>query len=121
MYAPARRPYSRLTGSPKTNVTGRVLGVSEDNQWWVVRLDPSVVGAGYGWVMAQYTYAQNVEGIQTIKSPPSPTLELPPPPPAGVPAAMATDAVNIRSGPGTNYAVLVVAPAGASGEVSGEK
>ncbi len=106
-------------GIAKTNATGRVLGVSEDNQWWVVRLDPSVVGAGYGWVMAQYTYAQNVEGIQVIKTPAAPTVEVPPPPPAGVPTVTATDAVNIRSGPGTNYPVLFVAPAGASGEASG--
>jgi hypothetical protein len=27
------------------------------------------VGVGYGWVMAQYTTAQNVEGIQPIKTP----------------------------------------------------
>ena len=106
-------------GIATTNTTGRVLGVSEDKQWWVVRLDPSVVGNGYGWVMAQYTYAENVEGIQTIKTPEAPTTEVPPPPPAGVPTVTATDAVNIRSGPGTNYPVLVVAPAGAAGEASG--
>lgn len=106
-------------GIATTNTTGRVLGVSEDKQWWVVRIDPSVVGAGYGWVMAEYTFAQNVEGIQTIKTPPSPLVDLPPPPPPGVPSVTATDPVNIRSGPGTNYPVLVVAPAGASGEVTG--
>lgn len=106
-------------GIATTNTTGRVLGVSEDKQWWVVRLNPSVVGMGYGWVMAEYTFAQNVEGIQTIKTPAAPVVEVPPAPPAGVPTVTATDAVNIRSGPGTNYAVLVVAPAGASGEVSG--
>ena len=65
-------------GIAQTNVTGRVLGVSEDGQWWVVRLDPAVVGNGYGWVMAQYTTAQNVEGIQTIESPQAATTEPPP-------------------------------------------
>ena len=56
-------------GIAQTNVTGRVLGVSEDGQWWVVRLDPAVIGTGYGWVMAQYTTALNVEGIQTVIEP----------------------------------------------------
>jgi uncharacterized protein YraI len=107
-------------GIATTNTTGRVLGISEDGQWWVVRINPEVVGAGYGWVMAEYTFAENVDGIQTIKTPTSGATYVPPPPPAGVPSATATDAVNLRSGPGTNYPVLVVAPAGAAGEVTGQ-
>ena len=107
-------------GIAQTNVTGRVLGVSEDGQWWVVRLDPAVIGTGYGWVMAQYTTALNVEGIQTVKSPQAAVTEPPPAPPTGVPTATAVDFVNVRSGPGTNYPVLVVAPPGAAGEVSGK-
>jgi hypothetical protein len=97
-----------------------VIGRSEDGQWWVVRLNPANVGAGYGWVMAQYTEAKNVEGIQVIETPPSPATEAPPPPPTGGPTATTIDFVNVRSGPGTNYAVLVVAPPGSSGEVSGQ-
>jgi len=98
----------------------RVLGKSEDGQWWVVRLDPAKISAGYGWVSAAYTYAQNVEGVQTIQTPQAATTAPPPPPPAGVPTATAVDFVNVRSGPGTNYPVLVVAPPGATGEVSGK-
>lgn len=98
----------------------RVLGKSEDGQWWVVRLDPAKISAGYGWVSADYTYAQNVEGVQTIKTPEAATTAPPPAPPAGVPTATTVDFVNVRSGPGTNYVVLVVAPPGTSGEVSGK-
>jgi uncharacterized protein YraI len=100
--------------------TGRVIGKSEDGLWWVVRLNPENVGAGYGWVMAQYTQASNVENVQTITTPPAPQSYTPPPPPAGTPVAIAVEPINVRSGPGTNYPVLVVAPAGASGEVSGK-
>jgi len=107
-------------GIAPAGVTGRVIGKSEDGQWWVVRLNPENVGAGYGWVMAQYTSAQNVEGIQTIKTPQAAATYVPPAPPAGVPSATAVDFVNVRSGPGTNYPVLVVAPPGATGEVSGK-
>jgi uncharacterized protein YraI len=106
-------------GIAQTGATGRVIGVSEDGQWWVVRLNPEKVGAGYGWVMAQYTQAANVENVQTISTPPAPQAYTPPPPPAGTPVAVAVEPINVRSGPGTNYPVLVVAPAGASGEVSG--
>jgi len=50
--------------------TGRVIGKSEDGKWWVVRLDPTKVSAGYGWVSGDYTQASNVEGVQTIQTPP---------------------------------------------------
>lgn len=100
--------------------TARVLGVSEDGQWWVVRLDPQYVGAGYGWVDGAYTTAQNVEGVPVVETPDASTTTAPPPPPEGVPTATALEAVNVRSGPGTNYPVLFVAPAGATGEVSGK-
>jgi len=107
-------------GIAPTGMTGRVIGKSEDNQWWVVRLDPAMVGLGYGWVEMAYTQAINVENVQTIETPPSSETAPPPPPPAGVPTVTALDYVNVRSGPGDTYPVLVVAPTGASGEVTGK-
>lgn len=106
-------------GIAPVGTMGRVIGVSEDGQWWVVRINPEVVGVGYGWVLAEYTQASNVDGIQTIATPPSPAAVAPAPPPAGVPIATAVNFVNVRTGPGTNYLVLGVAPPGASAEVSG--
>ncbi len=97
-----------------------MIGVSEDSAWWVVRLNPENVGAGYGWVMAEYTQATNVETVQVIATPEAPVTIPPQAPPTGVPAAMAVDFVNVRSGPGTNYPVLGVASPGASAEVSGK-
>ncbi|MGW8250413.1 MAG: SH3 domain-containing protein [Anaerolineales bacterium] len=99
--------------------TGRVIGVSEDGQWWVVRINPENVGAGYGWVMAQYTQASNVSGVQTIQNPDTHTSVPPAPPASGAPTATAIEYVNVRSGPGTNYRVLGVAAPGASAEVTG--
>ncbi len=107
-------------GLAPLGANARVLGKSEDGQWWVIRLDPAMVNTGYGWVSAAYTYAENVDGIQTIETPQAATTAPPPAPPAGVPTATAVDFVNVRSGPGTNYPVLVVAPIGATGEVSGK-
>ncbi len=100
--------------------SGRVIGISEDSQWWVVRLNPENVGVGYGWVLGEYTQASNVDGIQTIAAPPSPNAVAPAPPPAGVALAVALDFVNVRTGPGTSYLVLGVAAPGASAEVSGK-
>ena len=100
--------------------TGRVIGKSEDGKWWVVRLDPTRVNAGYGWVSGDYTQATNVENVQTIATPPLPQTVTPPAPPSGAAIATAVDFVNVRSGPGTNYTILAVAPPGASGEITGK-
>jgi len=100
--------------------TGRVLGVSQDGAWWVVRVDPTVLGAGYGWVMVQYTSASNTQGVQVIANPPPSAAVAPAPPPAGAPVATAVDYVNVRTGPGTTYPVLGIASPGASSEVTGK-
>lgn len=108
-------------GIAQAGATGRVIGKSEDGLWWVVRLNPEKIGAGYGWVEGAYTQASNVDNIQTIQNPTGYQTEPPPPPPsAGVPVATTIDYVNVRSGPGTNYQVLVAAPPNASAEVTGK-
>ncbi len=108
-------------GIAQAGVSGRVIGKSEDGLWWVVRLNPEKIGAGYGWVEGAYTQASNVDNIQTIQNPTGYQTEPPPPPPStGVPVATAIDYVNVRSGPGTNYQVLVAAPPNASAEVTGK-
>lgn len=107
-------------GIALAGTTGRVLGVSQDGAWWVVRVDPTVVGAGYGWVMVQYTSYSNTQGVQVIANPPPAAPVAPAPPPAGAPVATAVDYVNVRTGPGTTYPVLGIASPGASAEVSGK-
>ena len=97
-----------------------VLGKSEDGQWWVVRLNPSNVGVGYGWVSAQYVTTANTASVQTIKNPDTYPVVTPVPPAAGAPTGTATEYLNVRSGPGTNYPVLAVAPPGATGEITGK-
>lgn len=99
--------------------SGRVIGISEDRQWWVVRLNPANVGIGFGWVSAQFVQAINTNGIQVVENPETPVVVLPPAPPAGAATATATDFLNVRTGPGTNFSVLVVAPPQASAEVTG--
>jgi uncharacterized protein YraI len=100
--------------------TGLIIGKSEDGQWWVVRLNPSNVGVGYGWVSAQYVTTANTASVQTIKNPDTYPVVTPVPPAAGAPTGTATEYLNVRSGPGTNYPVLAVAPPGATGEITGK-
>ena len=107
-------------GIASAGSVGRILGVSQDGAWWVVRVDPTKVGAGYGWVMAQYISASNTQGVQVIANPPPAAPVAPAPPPAGGSVATAVDYVNVRTGPGSTYPVLGIASPGASAEVSGK-
>jgi uncharacterized protein YraI len=106
-------------GLASAGTTGRVIGVSEDRQWWVVRLNPANVGVGFGWISAQYVQTSNTENMQVVENPETPVLVIPPPPPSGAAIATATDFINVRTGPGTNYTVLVVAPPGSTAEITG--
>lgn len=106
-------------GIAKSGATARVLGKSTDGLWWVVRLNPDVVGAGNGWVLAAYTQAKNVDSVPQVQADPLKPVDIPPPA-GGVPTATALDYINLRSGPGFNYPVLGVANPGATGEVSGK-
>jgi uncharacterized protein YraI len=100
--------------------TGLVIGKSEDGQWWVVRLNPENVGAGYGWVSAQYVTTANTASVQTIQNPDTYTVATPEAPASGAATGTATEYLNVRSGPGTNYPILVVAPPGSSSEITGK-
>jgi uncharacterized protein YraI len=107
-------------GIAPSGSTARVIGVSEDGQWWVVRVNPENIGVGYGWVMVQYTQASNVDEVQVVQNPNTHTSIPPAPPPADGPAATATEYVNVRTGPGSSYPILGVAAPGATAEVSGK-
>ncbi|PWB54408.1 MAG: hypothetical protein C3F13_06540, partial [Anaerolineales bacterium] len=107
-------------GVANAGLTGWVIGKSVDGSWWVVRVNPEKVGVGYGWVSAQYASAKNVQDVQTIQSPQAPASIVQPTPAPGAASGTNTTAVNVRSGPGTNYPILAVAPAGSTGEITGK-
>jgi len=107
-------------GIAEAGLTGLVLGKSTNGQWLVVRLDPQLVGAGYGWVSMKTVQAANIENIPVVDEGIPPEVEAPPPPPSGAPSVTALEYVNVRSGPGLEYGVLVAAAPGDSGEVTGK-
>lgn len=99
--------------------SAEVIGKSQDGGWWVVKLPTEFVGAGQGWVSAEHTNAYNIENVQVVEAPPLQEIVIPTPQP-GAPTAEMLDAVNVRSGPGTNYAAYGVAPKGMRLEVVGQ-
>lgn len=106
-------------GIANTNALARVIGKSQDGAWLTVRIDPQVVGMGYGWVATAYTQPSNIENVPVVVAPNQPPPVVVETPPAGVATATAIDYVNLRSGPGTNYLLLGTVAPGATGEVIG--
>jgi uncharacterized protein YraI len=107
-------------GIAPAGVSGRVIGKSADGTHWVVRLNPTNVGAGYGWVSASTVQASNVDAVPVIESPSVPVAVPPSSPPAGAASATATDYVYVRSGAGTCFASYGVAAPGATAEIAGK-
>jgi uncharacterized protein YraI len=97
-----------------------VIGLSPDGGWWVVKvLQTDLVPSGQGWVSAEYVQTENTENVPVITPPEAPPpVEAPTPQPSAA-RATALDAINVRSGPGTNYPSYGVATKGAQGEVIG--
>jgi len=122
-------------GTVPIGTTFLVIGISEDGQWWVVKIPTTVSPDGQGWINGNYVETQNTENVPVVPDPdvkPSPTPSQTPVPPTstpggsetstpqpGTPTATATDDVNVRSGPGTNYLVYGIMAAGTSAEVIG--
>ncbi len=107
-------------GIAKAGDTARVLGVSQDGGWFAVRIDPSLVGAGYGWVEAGYVLTANLGDLPLLAASVAPSPAQLQTPEAGTATATALDYVNVRSGPGASYNVIAVAAPGTTGAITGK-
>jgi len=79
--------------------------------WNIVLIALAIVG-----VVAIVFWVSGALGTAESEGPP---IEIPPPSEPSGPSATALDAINIRSGPGTQYPSYGVAPKGTKGEVIG--
>jgi heat shock protein HslJ/uncharacterized protein YraI len=93
-------------GVAPTGSRAEVLGQSEDEEWWAVRLPTSLASDGTGWVAKVYTSASNVSGVPTLKTPNLPKNITPAAPGSGAPSLVTREPLNVRSGPGNEYPSL---------------
>lgn len=104
-------------GAMLGGVSAQVIGVSEDNAYWVVSVP--VAPQQQGWVDATTVQAANADGVPVIPTPPIPPTVIPTQPSETDPQVTAIQNVYIRSGPGDTYPAYGIAPAGTSGIVLG--
>jgi heat shock protein HslJ/uncharacterized protein YraI len=85
-----------------------VIGRSQDGQWYVVRVNPANIPAGSAWIQSVYTASANTQNVAVIQAPPPPEQILPEP---ANPNAVTLDALNVRTGPSTQFPILGTIPA----------
>ncbi|HUV28425.1 MAG TPA: META domain-containing protein [Anaerolineales bacterium] len=105
-------------GVVSIGTSGEVIGISEDGEWWVVKVSIEYAPDGRGWVKDEFVEVTNAEHMPVIPTPPLGDVEFPPPD-AGAPTATVLQSVNVRGGPSTDYPSFGIAPAGAIAPVVG--
>jgi uncharacterized protein YraI/heat shock protein HslJ len=105
-------------GVVSIGTSGEVIGISEDGEWWVVRVSIEYAPDGRGWVKGEFVEVTNAENVPVIPTPPLGDLEFPPPD-SGSPTATVLLPVNVRGGPSTDYPSYGIAPTGATAQVVG--
>jgi uncharacterized protein YgiM (DUF1202 family) len=93
-------------GVAPTGSRAEVIGESEDEEWWVVRMPTSLAKDGAGWVPKLYTSTSNVAGVPEVKDPVLPKKITPATPASGAPSLVTREPLNVHRGPGNEYASL---------------
>ena len=107
-------------GIAQAGSSGRLIGQSVDRQWWAVRLNPEIVGAGNGWVLAATVEVTGAENVPTIDTPPASDVGSPTATSCGCAGSHCSRLCQCAQRSKYAFPVLVVAPPGASGEVVGK-
>lgn len=106
---------SAILGYLENGQRAEVLGVSEDGQWWAIKMP--YFESGRGWVVADKVKAENTGGVAILPAQNgSGSAQA-----AGQqnPSVTTVANVNIRSGPGMNYEIIGLLEYGQSAEVTG--
>ncbi len=99
-------------GVSPTGARAEINGVSEDGEWWVIKLPTTTSPDGQGWVYAAYVRVENAGNVPTIKSPQPPKQITPAVPGTGAPAVITIEPINVRSGPGNAFPSYGTVPIG---------
>lgn len=98
--------------------TFEVTGISEDGDWWVVKVPIEVAPDEQGWVTEEYVKTVNTEGVSVVPTPPLEEVQVPKPI-SSAPSATIVQSTNVYGGPGTEYSNYGVMRIGTIAEVVG--
>jgi len=103
-------------GLLKNGDSAEVVGISQDGLWLVIKLPG---GDNVGWISKDYVILTNTEGVPVTRISGITQERIPPTPAPGSPSLTANYPVNIRAGPGIEFAVVGQMAQGQTAEVVG--
>jgi uncharacterized protein YraI len=104
-------------GMLRSGQAAEVVGISEDGLWWAIKLPGEETTPG--WVAKDYVTPSFTEDVPIVKLGGVALEMIPPTPAPEAPSLTANYAVNIRAGPGVEYAVVAQLGQGQIAEVVG--
>ena len=102
-------------GTLSNGQKAELMGSSADRSWWAV----SVPSGQQGWVSAGQVITQNAEAVSVVSGQSGQAAATPTIPEEDLPMAIAKANINIRNGPGTNFAQIGTLAAGQQAEIIG--
>jgi putative lipoprotein len=109
-----------IYGAAPVGSKAKVVGISEDREWWAVELPTSIDPNGRGWIYKDFVYAQGTDNVPTIEAPRVPESIIPTPPQSGAAAAVTLEPINVRSGPSNKYTSYGQIPIGTEMAIVGK-
>jgi uncharacterized protein YraI len=104
-------------GMLREGQTAEVVGISQDGLWWAIKLPGNEKTPG--WVAKDYVMSSFTEDVPVVKLGGVALEMIPPTPAPESPSLTPIYAVNIRAGPGVEYAVVAQLGQGQMAEVIG--
>ena len=101
-----------IYGLTSVGVQVSIVGKTQDEEWWAIKLPTSYTPDGLGWMNKIYLETKNVTNVKVLAAPALPPDARPTAPGGGQPAAKALEPINVTSGPGNQYPSYGKAPAG---------
>lgn len=98
-----------------TGQTAQVIGVSQDRQWWAIRMP--YFENGQGWVAAAQVNVQNADQVSVIRPAGAPNTASRPT--EQMPVALAVANVNVRNGPDMRFDKIGLLKNGEEAEIVG--
>lgn len=99
--------------------SAEITGISQDFNWYAVKIPADVAPSGQGWVSADYTTAYNFQQVPVLPPPPPPPVVKPPKPEISGAYGVTTDVINVRAEPSNQSESYGKVPVGTQGQIVG--
>jgi uncharacterized protein YraI len=96
-----------------------ITGTSQNGEWWQVKIPESISADGLAWVQMRFIQAQGAQSVPVAPAPALPAEIKATAPQPSDPQILSQDPVLVRSGPGNDWPVIGLLPAGTSMLVTG--